>query len=208
MQTGLKFLTLCMFFFATISSVLAQAPTPQRSISELVDVLYQVNTGTGVSPVFVFLVTDSGILIVDPPNPASADWLQEQLSSRFPDQEVVYVIESHYHWDHTRGASSFTDTATFVGHENLIKNLNASIADAPPPGNTRDTNNDGLLSREEAQTGTLRYFDAMDSNGDNYLTQAELTADTVMPDIVFFRQDWIESGWQTSSPLVVAKSPH
>jgi glyoxylase-like metal-dependent hydrolase (beta-lactamase superfamily II) len=98
---------------------------------------------------------------------------------------VVYVVESHYHWDHTRGSTTFVNTATFIGHENMLKNLGASLAEAPPPGNTRDSNGDGLLSREEAQTGTLANFDAMDSNGDNYLTQAELTADTVRPNIVF-----------------------
>ncbi len=189
MHACTKYLTLLVLFLAFFSNVLAQPPgaggPPQRSITDLGDGLYQVNTGAGVSPVFVFLVTEEGILIVDPPNPATAEWLQEQLASRFPDQEVVYVVESHYHWDHTRGSTTFADTATFVGHENMLKNLDASIADAPPPGNTRDVNNDGLLSREEAQTGTLRNFDAMDSNGDNYLTQAELTADTVRPDIVF-----------------------
>jgi glyoxylase-like metal-dependent hydrolase (beta-lactamase superfamily II) len=189
MQASIKYLTLLVIFFAFISNVLAQAPgrgdPPQRSTTDLGDGLYQVNTGPGVSAVFVFLATDAGILIVDPPNPATAEWLQEQLSSRFPGQDVVYVVESHYHWDHTRGAATFAETATFIGHENMLKNLDASIADAPPPGNTRDGNNDGLLSREEAQTGTLANFDAMDTNGDNYLSQAELTADTVRPDIVF-----------------------
>ncbi len=189
MQRGIKYLTLLVFYFAFIANTLAQAPArggpAQRSITDLGDGLYQVNTGAGVSAVFVFLVTDAGILIVDPPNPAIAEWLQDQLSSRFPDQDVVYVVESHYHWDHTRGAKTFADIASFIGHENLLKNLNASIAEAPPPGNTRDSNNDGLLSREEAQTGTLANFDAMDSNADNYLSQAELTADTVRPDIVF-----------------------
>ena len=174
---------------ALISSLAAQPPgqgaPSQRSISALGDGLYQVNTGPGVAAVFVFLVTEAGILIVDPPNPETDQWLQDELSVRFPGQEVVYVVESHYHWDHTRGASAFSDTATFIGHINMLQNLDASIADAPPPGNTRDSNNDGLLSRDEAQTGTLANFDAMDSNADGFLTQTELTADTVRPDIVF-----------------------
>lgn len=171
--------------FIFINNLSAQAPAPQRSISELGNGLYQVNTGPGVAAVFIFLVTDAGILIVDPPNPATAEWLQSELATRFPDQQVVYVVESHYHWDHARGSASFADTATYIGHENMLQNLDASIADAPPPGDTRDTNNDGLLSREEARTGTLANFDAMDSNGDNFLTQAELTAGIVRPDIVF-----------------------
>lgn len=162
-----------------------QGGLPQRTISELGDGLYQVNTGPGVAAVFVFLVTEAGILIVDPPNPATAEWLQEQLVSRFPEQEVVFVVESHYHWDHTRGASAFASTATFIGHENMPENMDASIAEAPPPGNTRDEDGDGLLSRTEAQTGTLANFDAMDSNGDNFLTQSELTMGVVRPDIVF-----------------------
>ncbi len=93
MQARVKYLTLFVLFLALISNVLAQAPgrggPPQRSITDLGDGLYQVNSGAGVSAVFVFLVTDAGILIVDPPNPATAEWLQEQLDARFPDQDVV-----------------------------------------------------------------------------------------------------------------------
>ena len=159
--------------------------SPQRTIIEIGDGLYRVNTGPGVSGVFVFLVTDEGILIVDPSNPDVSEWLSGELNSRFPGQEVRYVVESHYHWDHARGASRFEDTALFIGHKNLLTNLDANIAEAPPPGNTRDENGDSLLARSEAQTGTLSNFDAMDLNADNILTQAELTTGIVRPDIVF-----------------------
>lgn len=166
------------------SSIFAQFGSGPFSLTELGDGLYQVNTGPAVSPVSIFLVTDEGILIVDPPNPATAEWIQEQLHELFPDQQVRYVIESHYHWDHIRGAETFSDTAVYVSHMNMPENLAASIQEAPPPGDTRDENGDGLLDRNEARTGTLQNFDALDRNGDGFLSQAEL-APAVVPDIVF-----------------------
>ncbi|MFL2840559.1 MAG: MBL fold metallo-hydrolase [Pseudohongiellaceae bacterium] len=189
---------LLLFSLAISITAFAQPPggggPPQRTITEIGDGLYRVNTGPGVSGVFVFLVTDEGILIVDPSNPDVSEWLIGELNSRFPGQEVKYVVESHYHWDHARGSISFEDTALYIGHENLLTNLDANIAEAPPPGNTRDDNGDGLLARSEAQTGTLGNFDSMDLNSDNFLTQTELTTGVVRPDIVFSDRLELEFG--------------
>lgn len=184
-----------------------RAASEQRAIIDLGEGLYKVETGQGVSPVFMFLATDEGILIVDPPNPESAQWLNQQLETLYPGLSVKYVIETHYHWDHTRGASTYLDTAIFIGHENMPGNMLAAIADAPPPGNTRDSNGDNLLSRAEAQTGTLANFDAMDLNDDDFLTQQELTADTVMPDIVFSDELTLNFGGKTVS-LIWSKNRH
>lgn len=196
-----KFLTLRLFLvtsFCISMMAFAQPPgagdPPQRTITDMGDGLYRVNTGPGVSGVFVFLVTEEGILIVDPSNTDVSEWLLGELNSRFPDKEVKYVVESHYHWDHARGSISFADTALYIGHENLLVNLDANIADAPPPGNTRDENGDGLLARSEAQTGTLANFDSMDLNADNFLTQAELINGVVRPDIVFSDRLELEFG--------------
>ncbi len=206
-----RLLILSFVFTLLTSGAFSQPPgsaaSVQRSIIDLGEGLYKVETGQGVSPVFMFLATDEGILIVDPPNPESAQWLNQQLETLYPGLPVKYVIETHYHWDHTRGASAYVDTATFIGHENLPENMLAAIADAPPPGNTRDSNGDNLLSREEAQTGTLANFDAMDLDGDNFLTQQELTANTVIPDIVFSDELTLNFGGKTVS-LIWSKNRH
>ncbi len=192
---------------AAFSQPVVRVASEQRAIIDLGEGLYKVETGQGVSPVFMFLATDEGILIVDPPNPESAQWLNQQLETLYPGLPVKYVIETHYHWDHTRGASSYLDTAIFIGHENMPINMRASISEAPPPGNTRDSNGDNLLSREEAQTGTLANFVVMDLNGDNFLTQQELTANTVTPDIVFSDEMTLEFGGKKVT-LIWSKNRH
>lgn len=170
------------------------AAQPALDISAIRDGLYKVTTGPRVSPVLVFLATDEGIIVVDPPNPATTALLAEELAARFPGLPVRYVIESHYHWDHVGGTRLFAETAEFVAHENMAKNLAGSLTAAPPPGYTRDHNGDNRLSRDEALTGTLANFDRFDTNDDDFLTPAELNADIQPPTIMFSEDIEIELG--------------
>ena len=52
-----------------------------------------------------------------------ATWLKGELARRF-NVPVRYVIYSHYHWDHASGGAVYADTARFIGHENMLKNMN------------------------------------------------------------------------------------
>ena len=105
-----------------------------------------------------------------------------------------YVAYTHYHWDHARGGGVFADTATFIAHERTAELLDASLAAAPPPGSSRDRDGDGRLDGEEATGGTRGQFDALDGDGDGFLTQAEITADIRRPDITFSDQYTVELG--------------
>ena len=209
MKRVLGLVSLCIVSTASISPVFAQPPAgvPQRAITEIRDGLYKVTTGPRVSPVLVFLVTSDGIVVVDPPTPEVATWLKGELASRFPGREVKYVVESHYHWDHVRGAGMFADTARFIGHENMRKNLMLPLAFAPPPGNTRDHDGDNRLSRDEALTGTRANFDRFNGDGDDYLTAAEINADVRRPDIVFDDRYTVTLGEQRVE-LIWARNRH
>jgi glyoxylase-like metal-dependent hydrolase (beta-lactamase superfamily II) len=188
-----------------IASVLAQQPV--RTITQVTSNLYKVNSGAGVAAVTVFLVTTDGIILADPLNPEFAAWLKTELAARFPGKPVKWVIESHYHWDHARGGGMFADSATFVAHENMRRNLTLPIAEAPPPGDTTDRDGDNRLDRREAQTGTLANFDRMDSDKDGFLTHEELIADVRWPDVVFKDQYTITLGGQ-HAVLIWAKNRH
>jgi glyoxylase-like metal-dependent hydrolase (beta-lactamase superfamily II) len=74
---------------------------PAREITNVTGDLYRV---TDTAHRTVFLVTSEGIILADP--------------------------ISHHHDDHASGAAAFADTATLVGHENMIPNL-AREADNP-----------------------------------------------------------------------------
>jgi len=166
---------------------LAQAPAtaaPQRTITQVRGDLYKVQSGPGVQPVTVVLVTPEGIVMTDPLNPEFSAWLKGELAARFPGKPVRYVLQTHYHWDHARGGAVF-DTAKVVAHEEMTRNLARPIREARPPGDTDDLDGDDRLTREEAQTGTRAQFDRLDANHDGFLTQAEMAADIRRPDITF-----------------------
>ena len=167
--------------------VAAQAPQgpPVRTITQVRGDLYKVQSGAGVAAVTVFLVTPEGIILADPLTPEFAAWLKGELATRFPGRPVRYVLESHYHYDHARGGAMFADTARFIGHEEMMKNIAKPIREARPPGDTDDLDGDNRLTREEAQTGTRASFDRLNGNGDMFLTQEEIYADVRRPDITF-----------------------
>ena len=70
----------------------------------------------------MFLYTPEGIILVDPTNTEAAKWLKAEFARRF-NVPVKYVIYSHAHNDHASGGEVFADTATFVAHENMARNL-------------------------------------------------------------------------------------
>jgi glyoxylase-like metal-dependent hydrolase (beta-lactamase superfamily II) len=90
---------------------------------------------------------------------------------------VKYVIYSHHHNDHASGGEVFADTATFVGHENMRKNMQAPAADAPllPRQRLWDANGDGLIQLAEAAgTPHQEVFASLDTNADGGLSHAEM----------------------------------
>ena len=68
----------------------------------------------------VFLITDAGVIVGDPISPEGAAVMRREIAA-LTDQPVEYVIYSHQHWDHVRGAQIFKDEgATVVSHRNCL----------------------------------------------------------------------------------------
>jgi len=125
--------------------------------------------------VSAFMVTSEGIVLVEPIGTEMAMWLKAELTKRF-NVPVKYVIYSHSHWDHASGGAVYADTARFIGHENLLKNIAMPPANTPLPQNARaqDANGNGRIEQSEAQ-GTIKgQFDLYDVNHDGVLTGAEI----------------------------------
>lgn len=101
------------------------APPPTRSITRIVGDLYRVQNNQHYT---VFLVTPAGIILADPINVEAAAWIKAQLTERFPNAPVRYVLYSHHHQDHASGAAVFNDTAELVAHENFNAALEASAS--------------------------------------------------------------------------------
>ena len=70
----------------------------------------------------VVLVGDSSVLIMDTYNLAHAQALKREIRKRFT-LPVQYVVYSHAHADHLRGANVFSDTATYIAQQRQLPRL-------------------------------------------------------------------------------------
>lgn len=138
----------------------------------------------------VFMVTPDGIVLVEPIGTEMATWLKGELARRF-NVPVRYVIYSHFHWDHASGGAVYADTARFVGHENMLKNIAMPPATTALPQNVRmqDTNGNGQIEQTEAQGNMQRQFSLYDADKNGALTGAEVTrgpiANVHPPDLTY-----------------------
>jgi len=175
---------------------------PGRSITQVTGDLYRANNGGWY---VAFLVTPDGIVLVDTLSVDFAKWLKGELAKRFPGKPVKYVIESHSHWDHVEGGYVFRDTATFIGQERMLRNMDGRYPALP--GDIVDRNDDGYLDVEEFEKpfmDRLWYCGAFrssvtskDRDGDGRASPAEFFADVVKPDIVYSERMTLRFGGKT-----------
>ena len=193
---GLAFAALTTAW-STIS--FAQQRTPPREIVQVKGDLYRAGSGNWYT---VFLVTPAGIILGDPIDERFSPWLKSELDKRFPGRPVRYVVYSHSHFDHASGGAVFADTATFVGHENMLRNLDGRFPQMP--GDMVDRNLNGVIDRDEIDIPTNTrpgvcgmfpgWFDLADHNKDGKITPQELQQHIVRPTIVYSDRMRIELG--------------
>lgn len=184
------------------TTALAQPATPRRTpprgIVPVTGDLYRAHNGNWYT---IFLVTPAGIILGDPISLDFATWLKNELDSRFH-QPVRYVIYSHSHFDHAAGGRVFADTATFVAHENMLRNTDGRYPQMP--GDMVDRNDNGVIDPEEIDIPTNArpgvcgmgpgFFRQYDKNGDGRITPQELQADIERPTVVYSERMRIELG--------------
>jgi glyoxylase-like metal-dependent hydrolase (beta-lactamase superfamily II) len=143
-----------------------------QQIGKLTGDIYYARMDDYVS---VFMVTSEGIVLAEPIGTEFATWLKAEMARRFQ-TPVKYVIYSHSHWDHASGGAVYTDTARFIGHENILKNIALPPPSTPLPANilAQDKNGDGRISLEEAQGQIKTMFSLYDANHDGFLSGAEI----------------------------------
>ena len=198
---GLKYLGLAVAALTAASSTIgfAEPRTPPREIVRVKGDLYRAGEGNWYT---VFLVTPAGIILGDPINENFAPWLKGELDRRFPGRPVRYVVYSHSHFDHASGGAVFAATATFVGHVNMLRNMDGRYPQMP--GDMVDRNHNGVIDRDEIDIPTNTrpgvcgmfpgWFDIADLNNDGKITPQELQQHIVRPTIVYNDRMRIELG--------------
>jgi glyoxylase-like metal-dependent hydrolase (beta-lactamase superfamily II) len=194
-----------MIALLTVQIAVSQGPVgrgPAREIIKITDNLYRARNGAWYS---LFYVTPGGIVLVDPISTDFAAWLKGQIDQRFPSLAVRYVIYSHSHWDHIEGGAAFADSARFLAHEGVLRNMDGRFPHMP--GDMNDRNNNGQFELEEitgpamAHPGICgmpgNFFQTHDRNHDGHMTPAEYYAEVRPPDIVYSDRMEINLGGKT-----------
>jgi glyoxylase-like metal-dependent hydrolase (beta-lactamase superfamily II) len=178
-----------------------ELPGSVREIIPITDDLYRARDGNWY---VIFLVTRDGIILGDTLNTQFAEWLKGQLDDRF-DVPVRYVVYSHSHFDHAEGGGVFADTALFVAHENMLRNMDGRYPQMP--GDMIDRNNNGRFDPEDIDIPTNMkpgicgfgpgFFTMFDHDGDGQVTPQEMQRDIQRPDIVYSDRMRLELGGKT-----------
>lgn len=176
----------------------AQPARPARQIVPVTGDVYRANDGNWWT---IFMVTPDGIILGDPINPRFSAWLAGELDARFG-LPVRYVVYSHSHFDHAGGGAVFADTAVFIAHENMLRNMDGRYPQMP--GDMVDRDNNGVIDPDDIMIptrarpgicGMYAGFHAQnDVDGDGVVTPAELQRDIVPPDIVYSDRMQLELG--------------
>jgi len=191
---------LCLLLVGSAVS-LSQRGGPSREIVQVKGDIYRARNNNYFA---LFMVTPEGIILADPINAAFATWMKEQFAERFR-VPVRYVIYSHSHWDHIEGGAVFADTARFVAHENVARNMDGRIPQMP--GDMLDRNNNGRFELNEIVDPLTNnggrcgmpagFFRTADRNADGSLTPAELQTDIRRPDILYSERMRLALGGKT-----------
>ena len=85
--------------------------------------LFTVSHGEGVNSNSTFLIAKNGVVVVDTRvTPAEARKVKEAIrkQTKLP---ILYVINTHYHGDHTFGNQTFRESHNIIAHENVRRAL-------------------------------------------------------------------------------------
>lgn len=126
---------LCAAMSATaIAQQPAQPPASPRpanmgmgsagTIQKVVDNIYIIPGGGGNTTVFV---SSKGVVLVDSKTPNQGQAIMDQVRT-VTDKPVIYLINTHSHFDHTGSNAFFPESVTIVAHENLAEQLKANPA--------------------------------------------------------------------------------
>lgn len=115
---------MCLFvvFFAVAAASAQQEPDFSKVEIKVTKVAGTVYMLQGYGGNIGVSVGDDGILIVDDQFAPLADKIKAALKG-ISDKPVKFVLNTHWHFDHTGGNPQFGETAPIIAHENVRKRL-------------------------------------------------------------------------------------
>src|SRR4051812_17789648 len=140
MKHPIRNLLICVVgFFILIFAVVAQQDYSKVDIkvTKVAGSVYMLEGSGGNIGV---CAGDDGIVIVDDQYAPLANKIKEALKG-ISDKQLKFVINTHFHGDHTGGNVEFGTEATIIAHENVRKRLQEG---GPPPGGAKPASKGAL----------------------------------------------------------------
>lgn len=107
---------------ATLFALLALPASAQEATREITNVKGDVWRFQSNFHTSVFVVTEEGVVVTDPINAEAAEWLENEIESRFG-KPITHLVYSHSHGDHASGGAVFADTATVIAEANAPEEI-------------------------------------------------------------------------------------
>ena len=99
----------------------ADSRNGEMKVQKVAENLYMVSGTVGGNA--AFLVTEGGVLCVDAMYfPYQGEKVVEAIR-RATDRPIKYLVYTHWHSDHTRGAQSFPDSTIIIAHQNTRRQM-------------------------------------------------------------------------------------
>ncbi len=122
-----------LFCLTAISAVAGQAP--EYETTRLAEGVYQFRYQAHQS---LFVVTEDGVVAIDPISTTAAGYLADAISRAAPGSPLRAVVYSHDHADHASGANALrrslrSDAPIIAHHRARQKILKRGDPDLPPP---------------------------------------------------------------------------
>ncbi len=120
-------LSLILIFYPIRAEPNEDIPVEVKRISERVIVLSETLMENNV----VVVSSKKGLVVVDTTGlPSTMKKMRRMTEQEFGRKDFAYIINTHYHWDHTFGNQVFPD-AVILGHENCVAGMKRDRGNLP-----------------------------------------------------------------------------
>lgn len=110
------------FIFLIILSLVNSLHASEPDVVKLADGVYGFIGKDGAAN-SGFVATHEGVVVIDTQGTKELALVFKKKIHEITDKPILYVINTHYHGDHTFGNQYFTEAKEIISHENTKKNL-------------------------------------------------------------------------------------
>jgi cyclase len=164
-RTSIARLSACLLFLALAWVAFTQNPAPAKlTVNKVKDDLYEIVGDGGNVAVYI---TDEGVILIDDKFDQDHQGIVDGVKS-VTNQPIKYIINTHYHSDHSGGNTKFLPTAEIIStanaRTNILEHKQSNAAPGMSPARITFTNDMEVhLGGKEVRA---YYFGRGHTNGD------------------------------------------